>query len=118
MIFYAWDITLRVLCILQVYGKTYTSMDAGHYLCDFIYYCSMAEAQRATEPSESEEETNKNQIKIPGPFGPNRHPEANNRVFFLHCPPQNLPYSTEEVTEAIRRIVIWLGSQRLPERCS
>ncbi|KAF8070233.1 hypothetical protein FPV67DRAFT_1486703 [Lyophyllum atratum] len=66
--------------------QIYTSMDAGHYICDFIYYCSLAEAKRNANPYEK---------------------RRNTQVLFLHCPPINQPLSTEEVTEAIQRIVVW-----------
>ncbi|KIM58517.1 hypothetical protein SCLCIDRAFT_86792, partial [Scleroderma citrinum Foug A] len=46
-----------------------TSMDAGHYLCEFIYYCSLAESKRSS---------------------------TKNQVIFLHCPPVDLPLSTDE----------------------
>jgi len=67
--------------------QIYTSMDAGHYLCDFIYYCSLAEAKRNANPYER---------------------RRNTQVLFLHCPPVNQPLSTEEVTEAILRIIVWV----------
>ncbi|KAG6868920.1 hypothetical protein C0993_007694 [Termitomyces sp. T159_Od127] len=67
--------------------QIYTSMDAGHYLCDFIYFCSLAEAKRTANPYER---------------------RRNSQVLFLHCPPVNQPLSTEEVTEAIQRIIIWV----------
>ncbi|KAJ8696486.1 hypothetical protein PTI98_006353 [Pleurotus ostreatus] len=67
--------------------QIYTSMDAGHYLCDFIYYCSLAEAKRTAKPYEK---------------------RRNTQVLFLHCPPVNQPLTTEEVTEAIKRIIVWI----------
>ncbi|KAG6862203.1 hypothetical protein C0995_002133 [Termitomyces sp. Mi166 len=67
--------------------QIYTSMDAGHYLCDFIYFCSLAEAKRTANPYER---------------------RRNSQVLFLHCPPVNQPLSTEEVTEAIQRIIVWV----------
>lgn len=70
--------------------QIYTSMDAGHYLCDFIYYCSLAEAKRTAKPYEK---------------------RRNTQVLFLHCAPVNQPLSTEEVTEAIKRIVVWVCSE-------
>ncbi|GLB37160.1 putative pyroglutamyl-peptidase activity [Lyophyllum shimeji] len=66
--------------------QIYSSMDAGHYLCDFIYYCSLAEAKRNASPYER---------------------RRNTQVLFLHCPPVHQPLSTEEVTEAILRIIAW-----------
>lgn len=67
--------------------QIYTSMDAGHYICDFIYYCSLAEAKRTANPYEKRRTT---------------------QVLFLHCPPVNQPLSTEEVTEAVKRIIVWV----------
>ncbi|KAG6820992.1 hypothetical protein H0H93_008621 [Arthromyces matolae] len=70
--------------------QIYTSMDAGHYLCDFIYFCSLAEAKRTANPYER---------------------RRNSQVLFLHCPPVNQPLSTEDVTEAIKRIIIWIQDE-------
>lgn len=75
--------------------QIYTSMDAGHYLCDFIYYCSLAEAKRTSKPYEK---------------------RRNTQVLFLHCPPVDQPLSTEEVVDAIKRIIVWVcGEQKLVE---
>jgi pyroglutamyl-peptidase len=75
--------------------QIYTSMDAGHYLCDFIYYCSLAEAKRTSKPYEK---------------------RRNTQVLFLHCPPVDQPLSTEEVVDAIKRIIVWVcGEQQLVE---
>ncbi|KDR69339.1 hypothetical protein GALMADRAFT_41112, partial [Galerina marginata CBS 339.88] len=70
--------------------QIYTSMDAGHYLCDFIYYCSLAEVKRSSKPYEKRRST---------------------QVLFLHCPPVGQPLGTEEVTDAIQRIVVWVCSE-------
>jgi hypothetical protein len=60
-------------------------MDAGHYICDFIYYCSLAEAKRtATRKGKG------------------------SKVLFLHCPPVGQPLTSEEVAEAIRRVIVWV----------
>ncbi|TCD71417.1 hypothetical protein EIP91_010123 [Steccherinum ochraceum] len=59
------------------------SDDAGHYLCDFIYYCSLAEAE-----------------KQKGVHGATP-------VFFMHCSPEDEPFSTQDVIEAIKKVVIW-----------
>jgi len=73
--------------------QIYTSMDAGHYLCDFIYYCSLAEAKRTSKPYEK---------------------RRNTQVLFLHCPPVGQPLTTEEVVDAIKRIIVWVcGEQQL-----
>ncbi|KAF5371289.1 hypothetical protein D9758_004247 [Tetrapyrgos nigripes] len=55
-----------------------TSTDAGHYLCDFILYCSLAESKMAGR---------------------------NTPVLFIHCPPIGEPLSTEQVAEGIKSIV-------------
>lgn len=41
-------------------------MDAGHYICDFTYYCSLAESKRNGKPYEK---------------------DRNTQVLFVHCPP-------------------------------
>jgi len=64
------------------------SNDAGHYLCDFIYYASLAAATRnAAEQAEM------------------------TPVLFLHCCPQGEPYQTGEVTDAIKATVTWVGAR-------
>ncbi len=63
-------------------------MDAGHYLCDFIYYCSLAEVMRSVKPYEEKR-------WIP-------------QVLFLHCPPVGQPLTTEDVTNAIKKIIGWV----------
>ncbi|KAJ3862571.1 hypothetical protein EV359DRAFT_44910 [Lentinula novae-zelandiae] len=70
--------------------QIYSSMDAGHYICDFTYYCSLAESKRNGKPYEK---------------------DRNTQVLFVHCPPVGQPLTTEEVTEAIRRIVFWVCSE-------
>jgi len=72
------------------------SLDAGRYLCDFIYYCSLAEKRRAELNAKG------------GGFKPSR-------VLFLHCPPINEPFSTEKVAECIKRLVL-LVSEKITER--
>ncbi|KAF9053099.1 hypothetical protein BJ165DRAFT_1400442 [Panaeolus papilionaceus] len=132
--------------------QIYTSMDAGHYLCDFIYYCSLAEAQRAskakaqlwdpkraitgptyaaysspyTSPPLGSNTPNYSYNSGPALYSP--HPAAGaapgdgivgtqrpTQVLFLHCPPVNQPLSTEEVTEAIRKIVVWVCGEIVRE---
>ncbi|KAJ7594794.1 hypothetical protein C8J56DRAFT_927690 [Mycena floridula] len=72
--------------------QIYTSMDAGHYLCDFIYYCSLAESRRSAYEK-----------------GRAYSYEKGSTVLFMQCPPVGLPLSTTEVTDAIRRIIIRLA---------
>ncbi|KAF8844271.1 peptidase C15, pyroglutamyl peptidase I-like protein [Paxillus ammoniavirescens] len=66
--------------------QIYSSLDAGHYLCDFIYYCSLAESRRSTPKTD----------------------KPTTKVLFLHCPPVDQPLSTEEVTAAIKKSIMWL----------
>lgn len=66
------------------------STDAGLYLCEFINYCSLAEAKRATPKHESEKAT---------------------PTLFLHCPPVDQPLSTQEVTAVLQEVVSWICSQ-------
>lgn len=59
------------------------SNDAGHYCCDFITYCSLAESKRAAAK-----------------YGSRKTP-----VLFVHCPSVGFPLSTDQVAEGIKRIV-------------
>ncbi|EKM50566.1 uncharacterized protein PHACADRAFT_200515 [Phanerochaete carnosa HHB-10118-sp] len=68
--------------------KVRWSRDARHYLCDFIYYASLAEAKRSAAE----------QAKM-------------TPVLFLHCCPQGEPYQTEEVTDVIKAIVTWVSAR-------
>lgn len=67
-------------------------MDAGHYLADYMYYCSLAESRRNVKPYEKKRST---------------------QVLFMHCPPVGQPLSTEDVTEAIKRITVWVCNELL-----
>ncbi|TFY60526.1 hypothetical protein EVG20_g7387 [Dentipellis fragilis] len=64
----------------------YSSLDAGHYVCDFTYYCSLAEAKRTATKHDKGKHT---------------------KVLFMHCPPVDQPFSIAEVTEAVQKIIIW-----------
>ncbi|KAI9569580.1 hypothetical protein HD554DRAFT_2204358 [Boletus coccyginus] len=66
--------------------QVYSSLDAGHYLCDFIYYCSLAESRRSVPKTD----------------------KPTTKVLFIHCPPADQPLSTEEVTEAVKKSIVWL----------
>ena len=78
----------------MAFQQVYSSMDAGHFLCDFIFYCSLAEAKRHITPQEKFKERNT--------------PTKCTPVLFMHCPPVDQPLSTEQVTDAIQRIVLWV----------
>ena len=73
------------------FQQIYSSMDAGHYLCDFIYYCSLAEVKRTAKPYEEKRRTP--------------------QVLFLHCPPIGQPLTAEEVTDAIKKIIVWVCAE-------
>ncbi|KAH9935448.1 uncharacterized protein B0H18DRAFT_1114191 [Fomitopsis serialis] len=66
------------------------STDAGLYLCEFINYCSLAEAKRAAPKNESGKAT---------------------PTLFLHCPPVDQPLSTQDVTAVLQKVVSWVCSQ-------
>ncbi|KIJ36311.1 hypothetical protein M422DRAFT_232537 [Sphaerobolus stellatus SS14] len=69
------------------------SNDAGHYLCDFIYYGSLAESQRTLFGSSQKEKNMKNRSKI----------------LFMHTPYElGQPFSLEELTEIVKQAVGWI----------
>ncbi|UZJ54471.1 hypothetical protein CBS101457_003791 [Exobasidium rhododendri] len=57
------------------------SHDAGRYLCDYIFYCSLCEAKRKG---------------------------AGTKVQFIHVPPTDEPQSTKECQDTIQSIIWWL----------
>ena len=63
------------------------SFDPGRYLCDFIFYCSLAEAQR----------------KSLRPTG------VSAKVLFMHVPPAGVPHTLGEMTDTIRKVVSWVA---------
>ncbi|PCH43684.1 peptidase C15 pyroglutamyl peptidase I-like protein [Wolfiporia cocos MD-104 SS10] len=67
--------------------KVYTSIDAGLYLCEFINYCSLAEAQRTAVTH-----------------------EKSTLVLFVHVPDTNV-ISTPDATDALGKIIAWICSQ-------
>ncbi|TFL01563.1 hypothetical protein BDV98DRAFT_506782 [Pterulicium gracile] len=62
-----------------------TSMDAGHHLGDYIYYCSLAESRRNTKPYE----------------------KRVTQVLLLHCPPEGSPLSLEQTCSGIKYTIMW-----------
>jgi len=123
----------------------YTSMDAGHHLADFAYYCSLAESKRTSKsihpflasgpyiapsphygptygpqafqmqayhaisaPAQDSTSSNAKATNNQGPPHINGHHKPAT-VLLMHCPPVNEPLSTEEVTDTIKRIIIWVG---------
>ncbi|KAI0027615.1 hypothetical protein K488DRAFT_60979 [Vararia minispora EC-137] len=69
----------------------YSSMDAGHFVCDYTYYCSLAETKRTAQNNTKGKHT---------------------KVLFMHCPPANQPFPTEEVTETIKKMIVWVSQQQ------
>ncbi|KAF7792282.1 hypothetical protein EIP86_003318 [Pleurotus ostreatoroseus] len=82
------------------HSQVYSSMDAGHFLCDFLYFGSLAEAKRLA--------FNKEKDKLR-----NTPPRAT-PVLFMHCPPDGQPLKTEAVTDAIKFIVAWVCRRARP----
>ena len=68
--------------------QVYSSMDAGHHVCDYTYFCSLAEAKRTAGKNDKTKLT---------------------KVLFMHCPPPNQPFTTEELTEAIKTVIVWVS---------
>ncbi|KZT72046.1 peptidase C15, pyroglutamyl peptidase I-like protein [Daedalea quercina L-15889] len=60
------------------------SVDAGLYLCEFINYCSLAEAKRTAATAKKA-----------------------TPVLFIHVPPVGEPLTTEEVTDALKIVISW-----------
>lgn len=67
--------------------QLYSSMDAGHCVSDYTYYCSMAESRRVS---------------------PRHDKGVQTRVLFMHCCPVGQPFATEDVTQAIQKIILWV----------
>ncbi|GJE95443.1 peptidase C15 pyroglutamyl peptidase I-like protein [Phanerochaete sordida] len=86
----------RLILHLKEQGiqKPYSSMDAGHYLPDFLYYASLAEARRHATKQEKDK-----MRSTPPKMTP---------VLFMHCCPLGQPHKAEEVTDAIKKIVLWV----------
>ena len=79
---------------LRSQQQIYSSMDAGHYLCDFIFYCSLAEAKRNAAKLEKDKARST--------------PPKMTPVLFMHCCPVEQPLSTEDVTQAIKQVIAWV----------
>ncbi|KXN90907.1 hypothetical protein AN958_02689 [Leucoagaricus sp. SymC.cos] len=75
---------------IEALQTIYSSMDGGHFVGDFLYYCSLAESKRSVNPYEK---------------------RRNTQVLFLHCAPVGHPLQSEEVTDAIKRIVLWVCNE-------
>ncbi|KAJ1960758.1 hypothetical protein GGI12_003632 [Dipsacomyces acuminosporus] len=79
---------LKAHLITKGWKETAVSTDAGHYLCDFTYYVSLADGETTYKARE-----------LPAP-----------QTLFIHVPPlTNDPYSDEELAEVIREILRFLA---------
>ncbi|KZV59377.1 hypothetical protein PENSPDRAFT_660060 [Peniophora sp. CONT] len=91
-------------------GDVYKSMDTGHYVLDYAYYCSLAEARRTAGPAAligaNAPPPSSNTIGIPGPTTVKL-----TKVLGITVPPPNAPFSTLDLTEAIKKIVIWCSRE-------
>lgn len=67
--------------------ELYSSMDAGHCVSDYTYYCSMAESRRVS---------------------PRHDKGVQTKVLFMHCCPVGQPFGTEDVIQAIQKIILWI----------
>ncbi|KAH9001985.1 hypothetical protein EDB86DRAFT_2900468 [Lactarius hatsudake] len=81
------DVEHLVLGMKEQGVELYSSMDAGHCVSDFTYYCSLAESRRMLLRHDKGSQT---------------------KVLFMHCCPVGQPFGTEEVTEAIQKIILWV----------
>ncbi|KAH7101499.1 peptidase C15, pyroglutamyl peptidase I-like protein [Auriculariales sp. MPI-PUGE-AT-0066] len=85
----ATDIDVEQL--VQFLNKTdknvQVSDDPGRYLCDFIFYASLAQAQlqKAGDPTSSPA-----------------------KVLFMHVPPPEEPHTVAQMTETVKRLVPWV----------
>ena len=75
-------------------------MDAGHYVSDFCMYCSLAESKRAAAKQEKIKERSS--------------PPKSTPVLFMHCPPVGQPLQSEEVTDAIKKIILRVCARPQP----
>ncbi|KAI9509744.1 hypothetical protein F5148DRAFT_711843 [Russula earlei] len=81
------DVEHLVHAMKQQGVELYSSMDAGHCVSDYTYYCSMAESRR---------------------LSPRHDKGTQSKVLFMHCCPVGQPFGTEDVAEAIRKIILWV----------
>jgi len=83
----AIDVEQLVYAMKEQGVEIYSSMDAGHCVSDYTYYCSMAESRRASSRQDKCTQT---------------------KVLFMHCCPLGQPFATEDVTETIQKIILWV----------
>ncbi|PWN22852.1 peptidase C15, pyroglutamyl peptidase I-like protein [Microstroma glucosiphilum] len=83
-------------------GPVSASTDPGRYLCDFTYYCSLAESRRATVSSSTGNE--KDGGSIDG--APSKQPET--QVLFIHVPQVGQPHSVEDGRKIVVQAIGWI----------
>lgn len=70
-----FDVSISIISIESLYSffrkSALTGSRAGRFLCEFIYYCSLAEARRSQLVSSCPEDTSRSKIS---------------KVLFVHCP--------------------------------
>jgi pyroglutamyl-peptidase len=76
--------------------KVYSSMDAGHFLPDFLFYCSLAEAKKASNHKEKDKAAR------------STTPPKMTPVLSMNCSPVGRPFKSEEVTSVIKKVICWV----------
>jgi pyroglutamyl-peptidase len=71
-----------------------SSRDPGRYLCDFIYYCSLAESMRRS----CDRAGATSNLRGDGKATPSK-------VLFMHVPPTGRPYSVKDMTGAMVEVI-------------
>ncbi len=69
------------------------STDAGLFLCEYIYYASLAESRRRQRPAGQDE-------------------RQETSVLFLHCPPIAKPFEPKHVSAIVREAVAFICERR------
>jgi len=99
-----WNITVNVKNLVEAVRQQGVqhvgySTDAGLYLCEFLYYASLAQAYRRDVVCNA---PRTHEGKVP------THPTFSTgspKVLFVHVPPVGEPQSLEEMTFAIEKII-------------
>ncbi|KAJ1865717.1 Pyroglutamyl-peptidase 1 [Coemansia sp. RSA 486] len=82
---------LQKSLVADGWSNVITSNDAGHYLCEFAYYISLALAQTAYPDR-----------RVPAP-----------KTIFVHIPPKpSDPYSEQQLVEIMRAVVSYVVRHR------
>ncbi|KAK0552440.1 hypothetical protein OC845_001706 [Tilletia horrida] len=84
-------------------GPVKQNFDPGRYLCDFIYYASLAEARRGQRLQGPEDEEKRG---LAGEVGDEESKET--PVLFIHCPDVGQPQTSEQVSALLKEVVKWV----------